>query len=65
MLVRNLLIHAMCPFKDAIKTTVRELAERTKITHTHSERPYTRNVLIRRRSFEPQGGEHLSAELDG
>ena len=27
--------------------------------------PYTRNMLARRRDFEPQGGEHLSAELDG
>ena len=31
MLIRSALIPQLCPFKDAIETAVRELAERTKI----------------------------------
>ena len=36
MLIWSVLIHAMCLFKDGIETAVRELAERTKRTHTYS-----------------------------
>ena len=54
----------MCLFADVIETAVRELAERTKITHTYSRCSYTRYVHLRRRNFEPQGGERISAELD-
>ena len=35
-LIQGILINEICTFKDVIETAVRELAERTKITHTYS-----------------------------
>ena len=40
-LIRNLLLHEMCDFEDEIKTTVRELAERTFDEHSLEAYLYT------------------------
>ena len=60
-LVWSALINGICNFGDVIETAVRELAERTKITHTHSKALLLTECAYS--EFEPQGGERISAEL--
>ncbi len=63
-LIRSLLVHGMCDFEDEIKTAVRELAERT--FDEHSFKAYLLTVCAYSKTeHEPQGGEPMSAELDG
>ena len=75
MPIRSALINGICLFEDVIETAVRELAERTKITHTNSLPTYTRNLsiqsvlingmcLFKDGTSSRNGGERISAELD-
>ena len=60
MLIRSVLINKICFFADKMKTTVRELAERTKTMHAYSGRTYIRYVLIR--SVEAQGADRTERQ---
>ena len=54
----------MCDFEDEVKTAVRELAERT--FNVHLFKAYLCNYYaLSKTEHEPQGGEPMSAELDG
>ena len=54
----------MCLFADDIKTAVRELAERTFDEHSFEAYLYNYSAFSQT-EHEPQGGEPMSAELDG
>ena len=57
-LVRSVLINGMCDFEDEVKTTVRELAERTFDEHSFKVFLYNYSTFSKT-EHEPQGGDPL------
>ena len=54
----------MCLFEDEVKTAVRKLLERTFNGHSFEAYLYNYSAFSKT-EHEPQGGEPMSAELDG
>ena len=63
-LIRSLLIHGICPFEDGTRVAGRRVPRSAELVAHSFEAYLLTEFALSKTEHEPQGGEHMSAELD-